>query len=123
MDPLDSLRALVDSWREDCEVLRRHAASEQAKTLERAADSLETWLREWKLELLTLKEAERETHWAYDTLQRKVGSEIPNVGEKGSPRVRRCDLHPWLDAPEPELHDDPVAELAESTLHARGESA
>lgn len=123
MDPLHSLQALADSWREDCELLARWGATQQAKTLESAAERLETAVREWKLELLTLEEAARETHWAYDTLQRKVGSEIPNAGEKGRPRVRRCDLHPWLDAPEPELHDDPVAELAESTLHAREESA
>mgnify|MGYP006277798939 CR=1 FL=1 len=123
MGPFHRLQARVDSWREKCDLLRRWGAPQQAKTLESATEELETDLRELKLELLTLRQAERETHWTYDTLQRKVGSEIPNAGEKGSPRVRRCDLHPWIDAPEPELHDDPVEELAESTLQAREENA
>lgn len=122
MDPLAGLRSLADTWQEEAELLRRRGASRQAEALESAAEDLTDRLREWSLELLTLEEAARELGLAYDTVQRKVGDEIRNAAEKGSPRIRRCDLHPWLKAPEAQLHDDPVEELAETTLQSRGET-
>ena len=30
---------------------------------------------------------------SYDTMQRKVGTDFPNVGRRYAPRVRRCDLY------------------------------
>lgn len=122
MDPLHTLRSLVDTWQQEAHLLRRRGAPQQADTLESAAEELEDRLRGWSLELLTLEEAAREAGLAYDTVQRKVGSEIPNAGETGSPRVRRADLHPWIDAPEPRSHDSPVDELADTTLAARNGS-
>lgn len=116
---LNPLHELVEAWREEADLLRRRGAPHQAETLESTAEELEDRLRELSLELLTLEEAARETGLAYDTMQRKVGSEIPNAGETGNPRVRRADLHPWLDEPEPKLHADPVEELAERTLQER----
>lgn len=99
-DPLGPFDALVVRWREDASTLRTRGASHHADTLESAADDLETRLREWRLERLTLTEAAREAGSAYDTIQRKVASgDLPNAGEKGSPRIRRCDLHEWMDVP------------------------
>lgn len=120
MDPLTDLRALAETWQGEADLLRRRGAPRQADALESAAEELEDRLREWSLELLSLEEAAREAGLAYDTVQRKVADgELPNAGEKGAPRVRRADLHPWLDAPTPQLHGDPVDELAERTLRAR----
>lgn len=120
-DPIAGLRALAAEWREEAESFRRRGLDREADMAESYAEDLEDRLREWRLELLTLEEAARETGLAYDTVQRKVGSEIPNCGEKGSPRVRRADLHPWLTAPEPRVHGDPVDRLAERTLRGREE--
>lgn len=118
-DPLTSLRKLADRWQEEADLLRRRGAPRQADALESAADELGERLREWSLELLTLEQAATEAGVSYDTMQRKVGSEIPNAGEQGAPRVRRCDLHPWLEDPEPRLHDDPVDDLADRVLRSR----
>lgn len=116
----DCLTDQVDRWREEADLLRRRGAPRQADVLESVADDLEERLEEWRLETLSLEDAARESGLAYDTVQRKVGSELPNAGEKGRPRVRRCDLHPWLDAPEPQAVDsDVVADLARETLGGR----
>lgn len=122
MDPLRSIRDLPQEWRVEADVLRRRKAPLRAELMESLAEQLEQRLREWRLELLTLEQAAHEAGVKYDTIQRKVGSEIQNAGEKGAPRVRRADLHPWLDAPEPELHEDQVEELADKTLQARQDS-
>lgn len=120
MDSLADLRSLADRWRDEAALLRRRGAPGPADALASAAEDLEDHLREWRLALLTLDQAAREADLAYDTLQRKVAAgEIANAGEKGSPRVRRCDLHPWLDAPAPEAEEDPVESLALDTLAGR----
>lgn len=117
---LDCLTGQVEEWREEADLLRRRGAPRQADALESAADDLEERLEEWRLEALSLEQAARESGLAYDTVQRKVGEELPNAGEKGRPRVRRCDLHAWLDAPEPEaVESDVVGELARETLGGR----
>ena len=122
-DSLVSLRSLAQSWREDAERFREYGAETLATACERHAEDLEERIRAWRLELLTLKEAADEAGLAYDTLQRKVASgEVPNAGEKNSPRVRRADLHPWLEPPTPHLQEDPVEELAERTLRSREET-
>lgn len=117
-DTLSPLRSLAESWREDAARFRQYGAEKLAAACDLHADALEERLRAWRLEALTLEEAARESGLAYDTVQRKVGEEIPNAGEKGSPRVRRCDLLPYLQAPS---SDDvgPVEELAEKALRAR----
>lgn len=107
MSTLGSLEELAASWREDAELLRRWGAPRRGDALERAAGQLEERLREWRLELLSLQQAAEETGLAYDTVQRKVSSgEWPNRGEKGSPRVRRCDVLPSLEGPTPQLAEE-----------------
>lgn len=84
---------MIDAWRAEADGLRRRGLSEAAAIIESLADDLERWLYEHRMAALTLTDAAEETGLAYDTLQRKVSSgEIPNVGRRGSPRVRRADL-------------------------------
>lgn len=91
---------LVKEWRERAETLREYGAEGAARALEAAASDLEEWWHEWWLETIDLQEAADESPLAYGTLQRKVsGGEIPNVGEKHSPRIRRCDL-PSIKTPD-----------------------
>lgn len=117
---LRPLLNLAEDWREDAEWLRDYGAEGQAQACEKHAEALEDRLREWELEMLTLEQAAEETGLAYDTAQRKVSSgEWPNRGEKGRPRVRRCDVLPGLQAPEPREVEEPVEELARETLQAR----
>jgi hypothetical protein len=76
--------------------------------MESLAEELEAAVREWELETLTLDQAAEESPFKRDTLRKKVGSgEIPNAGTKGSPRIRRGDLHGkgGYDPPGPMLEE------------------
>lgn len=73
--------------------LRRYGATEAASTLEACADDLEGAWRVWQTEPMTLEEAAAESGYSYSTIQQKVAAgEIPNIGDKHRPRVRRADL-------------------------------
>lgn len=111
---LDSLTALADTWEDRADELEAYGADEAATTLTRCAADLRERLDAWRLEKLTLRQASEESGLAYDTLQHKVGDDLPNAGRCGRPRVRRCDLHAALDAPESKPADpsDPVEDLA-----------
>ena len=88
-----SLALLASQWRDEADTLRRRGAEVQAVALESCADELEVALREDSLEALTLNEASQESGYSYSALQKKVASgELPNVGNKNCPRVRRGDL-------------------------------
>lgn len=89
MNPSD----LASEWREEAKRLRKYHAEGAASAREECADDLEETWRIWQTEPLTLEEAEAETGYSYSSLQQKVASgEIPNIGAKGAPRVRRADL-------------------------------
>jgi hypothetical protein len=80
-------------WRDEAALDRRRGRNEAADVAESYAADLEAAVREYALTALTLTEAATEAGLKYDTIQGKVASgEIPNVGHRGSPRVRRCDL-------------------------------
>ena len=84
---------LPTAWREKAKELRTFGAEVQARTLEWCAADLEQTWRVWELEPLMLEEAAKETGYSYSALQQKVASgEIPNIGERGKPRVCRKDL-------------------------------
>lgn len=88
-----ALEALPREWRAEAETLRHRGAEAQARAMESCAENHEERLRTWHSEALTLSEAAEESGIPYSTLQQKVASgELPNSGEKGSPRLRRCDL-------------------------------
>ena len=80
-------------WRTVAGTLRDHGAEVQAVLLERCADEIEADHRERALEALTLNQATLESGYSYSALQKKVASgELPNMGTKNCPRLRRGDL-------------------------------
>jgi hypothetical protein len=85
--------AIAAKWRQEAAALRHRGIDDTARCVESCAEDLERGVREWELEALTLEEAAEESGYSYSALQKKVASgEIENVGNKGSPRIRRADL-------------------------------
>lgn len=104
-----ALEDLAAEWREEADLLRRRGAPRQADALESAAEDLERRLPEWRLEPLTVEEAVRESGYSRSQLYALLSDgKLPNAGEPGAPRVRRCDLprKPGHEAPELEGADD-----------------
>lgn len=91
---MDALERYITELREDAERYAEVGASvDGARLCRKIAGRLEAIQRERMLETLSLSEAAAERGIAYGTMQRKVASgEVPNVGDKNRPRVRRCDL-------------------------------
>ena len=88
-----SLQDLAHRWRDEAAQLRRRGIDREACLIESLADDHEETLREWHLEALTLEAAADESGFAYSTLQQRLtAGDLPNAGEKGAPRIRRCDL-------------------------------
>lgn len=88
-------RELAEEWRSEADRMEERGVSVPASVLRSCAADLEQALREWQLEELSLQEAADAAGVHYDTMRKMVArGEVPNVGEKGSPRVRRCDLLP-----------------------------
>ena len=84
---------LIGQWRCEAETLRKLGATAQAVLLESCVDELEAAQQEQALEALTLNQATQESGYSYSALQKKVASgELPNMGTKNRPRVRRGDL-------------------------------
>jgi hypothetical protein len=80
-------------WRADAATLRKYGATSQGQLLDDCAAEVEASLRQQELELLTLERAERESGYSYSALQKMVANgRLANMGEKGSPLIRRCDL-------------------------------
>ena len=103
MNPND----LPAQWRSEAEHLRVLGAAHQAKAIEWCAGELEQAQREWELEELTLQEAADASGFSYSAIQKMVANEeLPNVGGKGSPRVRRGDLPKKPSKREPGLESD-----------------
>ena len=88
-----SVESLAAEWREKAADMRAWSAVAQAELLEKCASALESRIREYWLQELTLDEAASESGFSYSALQKKVASgDIENVGNKHSPRLRRQDL-------------------------------
>ena len=119
---LSRLRELAESWRAEAELYRRRGMPGRADMAESYAADLETALWEWQLEVLTLEKASAESGYSYSTLQKKLASgELPNVGEKGSPRISRRDLpmkggseRVRLDTGEPDIAGEILARMGAS---------
>ena len=89
----DSLLDLANVWIKDAKFLREHGASEAAVTSEKHAREVVKAVSEAEDETLTLAEAAAESGYARRTIRQKVATgEIPNVGRKNAPRIRRGDL-------------------------------
>ena len=90
---MNPLLALAARWREEAGLLRGYGASEAAATAELHAQQVIEAVKRAEDEELTLEEAATASGFARRTLRGKVASgEIPNVGRKGAPRIRRGDL-------------------------------
>jgi hypothetical protein len=92
--PETVVRRLAERFRERAEMVRAWAAADSAaKAWEAAAAELESSYQHFNAEAVTLDDAAEECGISRRTLERKIASnEIPNVGERGRPRVRRGDL-------------------------------
>lgn len=88
------LLTLAKSWREEAQIIRRRYTDEQLATLcEVHALELETAVRTSLDEPLTLNEAARRSGYSKSHLRRLMDiGRLPNIGEKGAPRVRLGDL-------------------------------
>ena len=88
---LSPLRDLPSRWRSDAEVLRRCGHESTADLCDRHAQELECAVRAWWTEPLALQQAAEEIGLSYRAIQKRVErNQVPNVGKKGAPRVRRC---------------------------------
>ena len=92
---MTALERIVADLRADAERFAVvHAQVDGATVYSRLADRLEATLLAYETEPLTLDAAAREVNVSYTTMQRRVArGDVPNIGRRGAPRVRRCDLH------------------------------
>jgi hypothetical protein len=113
--------ALAEHWRDEAARLEHYGAGAIAAALEACAAELDAAEREYLFETLTLEEAAEESGLSYDTIGRKVRTgELPNAGEKGRPRVRRCDLLPNVERPAlRSVTDSGEPDVAAEVLRAR----
>ena len=89
----DALRALAVRWRAEAVMFRRYGEERLAIACETHADELEVAVGAQAIEALTLDQAAEIGGYSYSHLQHLLADgEIDNVGEKGSPRIRRCDV-------------------------------
>lgn len=111
---------LASEWTARAAMMRKHGAQAQAAAIEVCAVELQEAVEAWQQEALTLEQAAAESGYSYSTLQQKVAAgDIPNVGGKGRPRVRRFDLprkapgrSPTLTGGEPDLAGEVLAAMA-----------
>ena len=89
----DPLLQLARRWREDAGRFRVLGDEGRAKHCETYAHELESCVRDWLAEPLTLEAAVIESGFTYSALQKQMNrGALVNVGKPGSPRIRRCDL-------------------------------
>lgn len=115
---IEPLLSLAERWREEASLYRRRGRKEDAAVAESYADELEHALRAWCLETLSLEEAAHEAGTSYEAMQKRVArGQVPNAGESGRPRVRRCDLHGGPRSPaEPLRLETGEPDIAEEIL-------
>jgi len=103
---MTALLELVSRWREEADLLRGYGAEEAAAAAERHAEQLVDAVTEAEGEVLTLAEAAAVSGYARRTLRQKVSEgEIPNVGKRNAPRVRRGDLPMRVKSKKADLFD------------------
>ena len=84
---------LVIRWRADAERLVRYADERGAAVVRRLADELDAALSTVADEPLTLAQAAQESGYSRGRLRHMVAAgQVPNLGRKGAPRLRRGDL-------------------------------
>ena len=91
---LESFHKLADRWRDEADRYERDGVLGHAALLRRVAADLDETLGAWWTEPLRIRTAAEESGRTYDTLQRALRTQVlPNIGRKGKPRIRRCDLY------------------------------
>jgi hypothetical protein len=114
----DLLGDLLDRWQNDEARLRTLGQAQLADFSKRYQAELRERWQEYQLEALTLEEAATYSGRSYDTIRKGVASgEILNAGEKGAPRVRRCDLP--MKPPGPPIDTTDTDALVAHILAAR----
>lgn len=74
-------------------MFRRYGETLLATACENHADELEAATAAARIEAVSLEEAAEAGGYSYSHLQSLVAKgEIDNLGQKGSPRIRRCDV-------------------------------
>ena len=93
MSDADSIVSeLPEQWRRRASELDAYAPP-AARAFREAAGELELALRAQDQAILTVPEAARISGFAQRTLRERISSgALENLGQKGSPRVRRSDL-------------------------------
>lgn len=90
---MDAFRELTERWRREAESFRSYGEERLAMACEKHADEVEAAACASRLEEVTLEEAAELGGYSYSHLQHLVAEgKILNVGSKGSPRIRRCDV-------------------------------
>ena len=90
---MNTLRALTATWRKEALTFRRYGEERLAVTCEIHADEVEAAAAAMRIEAVSLEEAGEIGGYSYSHLQCLVArGEIENIGHKGSPRIRRCDI-------------------------------
>ena len=114
---LAPFRELADRWLSEADKYEGDGALVRADALlRRVARELTETLGEWWTEPLGLQQAAEEAGLNYRALQKRIERrQVPNVGKKGAPLVRRCDLHggggPMLQTGEPDLAEEVLVSL------------
>lgn len=93
--PTDAARTadLVVEWRLEADRMEIRGLLESVRLVRSMAHQLEAVLGREDSEILTLREAARESGYSADHLGRMVREgPIPNAGRPGAPRIRRSDL-------------------------------
>ena len=105
---VSAFEALSVRWRDDAERFRALGQDGPARMSEVHAEELDAALRQWMSESLTVAEAAAESGFSYDRLQHRLAAgSLPNIGTKGAPRIRRCDLPMKGGVHSPNLSDGP----------------
>lgn len=91
--PTSAFGELAARWRNEAETFRSYGETCLATACEKHADELEAAAQTLHFENVTLEEAAEAGGYSYSHLQHLVAEgTIPNVGRKGDPRIRRCDI-------------------------------
>jgi hypothetical protein len=120
--------ALIERWRREADLLRRHGAVEAAATKEADARELEAFTEEYQLQTLSLAEAAAISGFSASHLGLLVNrGAIPNRGKPGGrPKIARKDLPkkaPRVQTPLPRRPDgtpDLVGAVIPSTERSSG---
>ena len=86
-------RTLLDRWRREVDVLRRHGSVEAATSLEACIADVEQFEQDYENEPLPPAVASEESGYSISWLLKMISEgRIPNAGRPYAPMIRRGDL-------------------------------